>query len=258
MFQIPLDLKRFLSPEVKSPILQLLLRSDAARVLIIRGKTPNGIIQAQVTTGATRAEETFNISLPEIPLSLHITSTTTAIQRGRLYITAYLSIGGVIVGTFFSDYLSDTYSLSWPPGVFKSLQHPPGFKRAVSVTPPAVGTNLTQTVPTNASWLVQSLALTLITDANVATRTVRIRHTNSAGNVLHHFVPSTTQAENLTRAYQFAQYNNVPATFLSTICGELVPFFALAGDIIDTVITNIQAGDEITAPFIKIEEWIYP
>lgn len=180
------------------------------------------------------------------------------VRRGELYLRISLQMGGYTVGVLSAGYLTDSKTMTWPPGVHETSTEGPGLLRTFTGTNPAAGADIAETVPVNTRWKIIAIRLSLVTDANVAARRARL----SVGNGTNDFVyiaSGVTQAASLTKQYVFqpGHPNDGVERAGDTIEIYLPPdlillqAYTLAVDAV-----NKQAGDDWAAPIIFIEEWI--
>jgi len=134
-----------------------------------------------------------------------------------------------------------------------------GRPRLITITNPAAGADFSQTVETNSIWVVQSLQFTLTTDANVATRVIKVTLAQAAVVMLT-LSAQFTQAASLGVTYGFyAGNNDINASPGGQVQRSLPDrYFLQEGDIIASAITNIQATDAFTLIQLRILEWLHP
>jgi len=230
--------------------------SNAARTLLIRGSTPGGPFAEQHTTNADRslAENTFE--LHGLPTYMQISPLTVPVRRGECYIRATLMMDGEPVLRLSAGYLTDSKTISWPPGVFEGFTEGPGLIRTVTGTNPAAGAEFAETVPTNTRWKLRSLLVQLVADVNVATRRVNLYLDDGATDFI--IIPAgVTQIASETWTY--AWWGTVKA---SSEVGGMIEVNLLSGlelaqgSRLRSATSNLQAGDNFTAPILSIEEWI--
>lgn len=129
-----------------------------------------------------------------------------------------------------------------------------GRIRSITGTDPAAGAAMIETVPAGVIWRFISMNVTLVTDSNVANRTVHfffddgtdiyLRVTNDQG-----------QSENLTQIYTVA--NGIHLGFTTPDIQSFpspANLFLPAGHRIREGTNNFQAGDNWGAPQILVEE----
>jgi len=132
-----------------------------------------------------------------------------------------------------------------------------GRLRLITGTDPAVDTEISEAVPTNAKWKLISIQLTLVTDANAATR--RVKYTLDNGTTVYLIQPMEgTQIESLTRNYNIF----IGSIFGSNPTNNDFKVELPREQILDqtwafkTTTTNLQAGDNFAAPQMVVREWL--
>jgi hypothetical protein len=244
--------------EAKSPRLRIVSYSDAVRTIVVRGITKTGLIHDTYATTNTRTIQTRIIPLTEIPLTVHVETTTTATQRGQLYVQIVLEFAGVPAATLAADYITTASPLSWPGGQIRSSTDGPGAILFVAGTNQGAGADISDSVLDNTIWRIDAIVFTLTTDANIALREAIVTFADVSGNQITFARPTTTQAASLTRRYNFTVRNNVPAAFSTNIAGEIPDLRLANNDNISTVVQNLQAGDNITLIRFRVEQWLTP
>jgi len=244
-------------PEAETPQLRIESWSNAARLLHIRGFARDGIISFEHTTNSDRSRKAETFDLSDWPIVLEVYPDTAPVRRGECYVRLSLLAAGALVHVLSAGYITDSKTVAWPPGVFESFTEGPGLIRIITGTDPAAGTEISQSVPTNARWRLIALRIVLATDATVATRRIQLLFDDGATTVLR-LVSPLTQAENTTRYYMW--YIGAPR---DTSFYNNRGLFPLPDELylpqlyrFRTVTVNQQAGDNYQAPVFMVEEWI--
>jgi hypothetical protein len=111
---------------------------------------------------------------------------------------------------------------------------------------PSAGANFTYTLAAGQKGLLVVITITITSSASVANRglSLRIRH---GAKVLWQNLTMANQTASRTNYYTFAP--GVPVSDAADQVNRTFPFSAAielpAGSVIDTVITNIQAADQV-------------
>lgn len=160
------------------------------------------------------------------------------------------------LGLLVSGYVTDTQPLGWPGTPIRRSAQPPGAVRAVTGTDPAAGVEISETVPTNARWRLLSLLAALVTDATVANREAALVVDDGTNNQVR--APAgVNHAASLTRTYNFHPWaNRFTIAQDATITPPIPDLWLPGGFRIQTITTNLQAGDNWGAPQLLIEELI--
>jgi len=246
---------RFL--EAKEPRIQIESWSNAARTVHIRGFTRHGTFSFDHVTNADRSRKAEDWRIPEFPISLQASPKDVPVRRGELYVRLTLLLMGFPVGRLSTGYLTDSKTITWPPGVFEGFTEGPGLMRSLRGTDPAAGTEISETVPTNAGWRLRGLNAELVTDTTVIDREVILVINDGSKDVVG-WDSGQAQAANESRYYKYAPTGDrwvgaVTGNVIVPIPDDLILF---QGWVIKTVTKNLQSGDNWGAPDIWVEEWI--
>lgn len=235
--------------------------SNAARVLLLRGLTSRQKFSFEHTTNANRSlkQEDFTLNRHDlvIPQILSVTPVVVPIRRGECYIKVTLIHEAEILAVLSSAYVTDSKSITWPPGIFEGSTEGPGLVRLVTGTDPAAGAAVSEAVPANARWRLLSILITLATDATVLDRRFYLAIDDGATEFFRSY-SAAVQAASLARSYNLFPQATREAAFIYNsiqmpISSDLFMFqgWRLLGNAV-----NIQAGDDFAAPILVVEEWI--
>jgi hypothetical protein len=240
--------------------------SVAAPGVVVRGRllTPAGKIQLvsfNVPTVPNRLPLGTTFPIGEgFLLSLHVAPTAPGITRGQLYVRAALvrgqAVGAIGMAVLLQNYATTDYAVTWPPGEQKNFLEGPGLTRSILGTNPAAGVEISETVPTNAFWRLQSVNFGLTTNANVADRQVQLLIDDGA--FIWFVVPAlSVQAASLAVGYSWAPGAASIVTSGGRSVGPIpAPTFMRPGWRFRTFTTNLQAGDDYGSPVYAVEEWL--
>lgn len=212
-----------------------------------------------VTLGSTRAQANTNYALGMgYLLSVFISQNGGSAKRGQTYVQGLLfnnkeSFSSAVL---FGDYVGASIPTGWPGGRSVASVEGPGVIRSIAGTNPDAGSEIAESVPSNARWRLLGIQASLVSSADVATRQVHFIIDDGTTEKLR-FSAQTTQIASLTRAYKAAHYGDQPAAIGTSIFVN-VPFEVLmmtAWRII-TSTDNFQAADDWAAPQLMVEEWI--
>jgi hypothetical protein len=193
-------------------------------------------------------------------LSADLVAVSGSPRRGQCWARVQFTFGrnGVAdaFGTVLQGYITDTAGLSLNGSLIGSSADGPGVIRSITGTDPAAGVEISETVPTNARWRVFGVAATLVTDATVANREAAL--VLDDGTTVNSRSPSRfNHAASLTRLYSFAPQHRIVAVATDTTQTPPMPDAILMGGArVRTITTNLQAGDNWSAPQLLVEEWI--
>lgn len=174
---------------------------------------------------------------------------------GVLEIVRGLSGGVQPLATLVQGYITTNARRAWPGSPIESSVNDRGWLRAFQGTDPAANVEISETVPANTRWALWSFFAALVTDANVANRTVTLIIDDGA-NVVWQQDASAAQAAGLTRQYEAFNFGAAADLVGSTFrLPAPFPIVLPAGFRIRTSTANRQAGDNWGAPLLVIEEW---
>jgi len=250
-----LEKLRFLEAELPEILIESW--SNAAREIKIRGYTQHGLFSFDHTTKSDRSLKSDSFKIPDFPISLQAHIPTGPVRTGECYLRLTLRLGGFPVQRLCAGYLTDTKTLTWPPGIFEHPGEVPGKLRIVVGTDPTAGSEISESVPTNARWRIYYVRFRLVTDSTVATRRVFLQF-DDGSNIALRVPAAASQAESLTRDYNFlSNYPNTPTLVDDEIFSSFgSPIILFQGYRIRTITSNLQTGDNFTAPTLYVEEWI--
>lgn len=120
----------------------------------------------------------------------------------------------------------------------------------ITGTDPAANTEISETVPAGETWLLHSILLTLVTDANAANRTVRLSFTD--GTEFEFYVDATAQTATQTVTRQYKPINNETVAGLTRVFDLNSNLILAPGTVISTTVTNLQATDNWGAPVFYV------
>ena len=106
-------------PEAETPGIRIESWSNSARLLHVRGFTRDGILSFEHTTNSDRSRKAEEFTLPDWPQFITVYPDTVPVRRGECYVRLTLLAAGAPVGILSAGYLTDSKTISWPPGVFE-------------------------------------------------------------------------------------------------------------------------------------------
>lgn len=231
--------------------------------IAVRMLLPDGIIHTNrfsFPLNSDRSVTTDSFALPEgFILSVLAGSNGAVLVPGQCWILCRLARGAPNVGTahqtLIADYVHDMLDLSYPAGILRHPTSGAGVIRSITGTNPAVNTEISQTVPTNARWQLLAIEFNLVTDINAADRFVRLTFDDGA-TIFYTIEALAAHTASLTRGYSYA-INGQQQTVVSSLFNFPLPhLFLNAGFKITTATGGRQAGDDFAAPQLLVQEWI--
>ena len=240
--------------------------SAASVVLSLEGRFENAdgsispFVRVQTpTTDRTSVSTTFPMGEGRL-LDVQLRASAGAPRRGQCFaivevvrglISSQVSLGALVQG-----YLTDTQRRGWPASPFELSTEGPGVIRSIAGTNPAAGAEILETVPTNARWRLLALMATLVTDATAANRDAALTIDDVTTVFLrapagqNHIASLTTRYVWTPHAQRFTIAQD------RTITIPIPDLWLPGGFRLNTLVTNIQAGDDWGAPQLLVEELI--
>lgn len=141
--------------------------------------------------------------------------------------------------------------------VSPTIQHLHGRIFTYTGADPDAGAEVSITVPPRHRWRIHSIRFSLVTNATVEDRTITALFDDGIDTFLAIASP-TVQPASTTKHYYFS-CTGAPEINILLLSLNPFPCISLpAGYRIRSGTTNLQAGDNYTAPILLIEEWIDP
>lgn len=193
-------------------------------------------------------------------LNLQVRTSAGTPRRGQCYVLVEVVRGLLTnqepLGALLQDYVNTTSRLAWPGSPLVASAVPPGALRSITGTNPAANAEISETVPTNARWRLLALFATLVTDVNVANRDAALTIDDGAA-VVARYSAGQNHAASLTTRYVWAAAG---ARFTiatdRTIVVPITDVWMPDAYRLKTVTTNLQVGDDWSAPQLWVEELI--
>ena len=124
---------------------------------------------------------------------------------------------------------------------------------------PAAGVDATITCPPATRWLILAASITIVTDATVADRYLRLLAFNGGLTVVYAIATLAIPANTTRSNVWFPTAQQFTAAIGGITNAPLPPRLLLAaGDALTVSPTAMQIGDNLTALTISVEEWIEP
>lgn len=235
--------------------------SNSARVLLLRGVSGDLPFSFEHTTNADRSRAASDFTIDPYkfirPELLSVAPVTVPVRRGECYVRVTLLHEDKIIAVLSAAYLTDSKTITWPPGVFESSTEGPGLLRTFVGTDPAAGAQINEEVPTNAVWKLKSVRASLITDATVVNRHAQIQVHDGTRQVwaltssYDHIASSTVAYLGLPIGIEIMTPRWAQVTF-----GFPLDMYMFQGWSLRSSIEAGVAGDDWGAPVIQVEEWI--
>jgi hypothetical protein len=195
------------------------------------------LLGIQFTTGLGSSPNAWAF----VTVSVTRFSTSVALQFGHTAI--------------WEGYIFSVVSRGWPGQPAQNLTDGAGFLHSITGTTPAAGADISETVPANRRWNLLAFRSTLTASAAVANRNVTLV-TDDGSNILFRGTSYVNQTAGQVQAYSALSSTPQP----TAVSGDFLivaplPLPQKAAFRIRTSTTNLQAGDQWTAPQYLVQEW---
>ncbi|MCR4323009.1 MAG: hypothetical protein NUV61_02890 [Candidatus Azambacteria bacterium] len=237
--------------------IQLRIYSVEANQIEIKGMTKEGLFTFRLTTNGTGIIEQHDFSIPDIPIMLMLVDSSGNFSQGQCYASIVLLANGSQLFQLATGLVYREKSLSYPAvNQENTIPNRGDFTRRYSANP-AAGAEVVFTVPSGRVWNPKMLYLKLVTSATVANRRVHVVISSQGQNEFHTFC-DIDQTASTTREYSVANMVGVPdredgGWILIPLPANL---WLTADESIETLTTNIQAGDNFDVATLHCEEFI--
>ncbi len=227
-----------------------------ANELEIRGMTKEGMFIHRYITNNTGILSSGDFAIPDVPIFVSVIDRNGAFQQGQCTVTLQLMANGIPFYELCSGQVYRQKSISYPATNQNDLMPNRGFFPRERGANPAAGAECIFTVGTGRVKIVQCLYLTLTTSAAVANRRVHVIF-RSEGDIIFQTFSDIDQTASTTKKYVVSAMHGLPDreddnVILITIPENIV----LTGDeTIETLTTNLQAGDNWGVPIMLSEEF---
>jgi len=241
--------------------------SLAGVTLAIQGRrlTSQGSIEAFAWTFTPTSDrlvtsQLFSLGVGAI-LNLTIFAAVGAPQIGQCFVQAKLVRGFsgalVVLGTILQGYVTSSQELAWPGSPIQSSIETGGYARVVTGTTPALGAQLSETVPTGARWELRSLLAQLTTSAVAGVRQPALVLNDGARTYGLALNPGTLgPSAQLTFVWQVG-LPAVPVTAGYSPIGNLpYPLTLSGGHRVFSVLNGGDPGDQWDTVHYAVREWL--
>ncbi len=193
-----------------------------------------------------------NMSVFVIGASPLIGQTFTCIKLIR-----GMGAAAIVVGLLLQGYVTAEQGLGWPGSPIVDSISGGGYIRAFQGTDPPAGSVIVETVPTGARWRILMVRADFTTDATAGNRRVYLLLDNLLAGVAAS-AQYIQQGPSLTKQYYWnsgmPQESTVTdSAYVAGLPGSTV---LLAGWKLDINADGRTAGDNFSAPYMVIEEWL--
>lgn len=235
--------------------------------LAIQGRrmTAKGTVEAFAWTFTPSADRLVTSTLFPLGvgavLNLTIFAATGTPQIGQTFVQAKLVRGFsgaiVVLGTILQGYVTSNQELAWPGSPIQSSIETGGYPRVVLGTNPALGAQLTETVPTGARWELQGFIAALTTSAVAGTRQPALVFDDGTFTYGIAVNPGTLAPSSTISFVWQPGVPSAPSGGGFAPLGNLaVPVVMLAGHRMRSSSNNFDAGDQWDQVHYLVREWL--
>lgn len=212
----------------------------------ITGITKNNVFKFQAQPNGNGVAELFSFPLLDIPVNVTASFDPQDGNPTTAYITMTLSVNGVPTIPLGNGFMTQIIPVTWPiPSSFNTPQIS-GFYDNIGLPNPDAGANFVTTVPTGEAWEITAIQFQLATSAAAANRTPVLLINGGAP------APLARTSGTAIVASKTVNINCVPGGTNQVITADALHeiglplnIVAFPGWTIETVITNLQAGDQV-------------
>lgn len=230
--------------------------SSVAANIRIRGFTSEGPFTFRHVTVSDSILEEETFALPDIPISIAAFDTAGSLIQGECFMALKLQINGDDYMQLCAGYVYDPKGLTWPAPYMTDLIPGRGRIGNRTAADPAAGDEISIAVTDGQIWHVLGLSFTLVAAAAAASRRVHVVFSDGQGTTIDTFA-TTDQIISETKKYSVAHFGATPDETDDNDILINMPsdIWLRTGGSIDTVTTNLNAGDNFSAPDLIIEEF---
>ncbi len=227
--------------------------------LEIKGFTRDGGFTHRFTPVGDSSIENFNFPLADIPIFISASLSPDVSAGSLAHTTIYLRVNDNRVALLCQGLIGGVFGISFPNQLPQTAMQALGATVSLTGANPAAGAEMIETVPDNQVWELLGAMITLVTDGTVANRTVQLVLTHNNGMKLKR-AAGTNQTATQTQIYSFIP-GGTSGVFATNASQEVaIPIGTIldAGSTIETLTTNLQAGDNFGTPKMWIRRNYLP
>jgi hypothetical protein len=269
-------LVRFLREGVQPPSVVYMGIDDQIQIFVSEALTPktlnvqgrwlraaDGLIvpfQQAVAPTVAGGTALFTFRLGEgFLLSLTITNPSANISESSDFALAALSRTGGLFGqagqTLCAGHVGANKGTSFPLGGIVRPLDGPGYIRSITGTTPALGADISETVPSGARWELLAFQGALTASAVVANRQPWFVIDDGV-NLLKRSLSTQATVASTTSTYYADNPGIAPqASTQSALWSTILPIMLAPGFRIRTITSAIDVGDQWTSPKYLVRQW---
>lgn len=219
-----------------------------------RTHTPN--------TNRTKKTDEYDLGLGAL-LNLAVFADQGAPLWGQTYVIAQLIRGvgatGVVLATIVQGCITTEQTLAWPGSPLQNAMESGGYVRTITGTTPALGADISETVPTGAEWQLLLLQAQLTTSATAGNRIPVLQFSPHGLQLAVTAAPTTIgPSAQGTFNWEVSMPLASPVTAGVNIAGIPTELRLGAAGSFFIQTTALAAGDQWGAPRFLLREWLQP
>jgi len=230
----------------ESAVLGLLVQSRGVSDsdITITGATREGPFSLRHSIGSTGAFTSESFRLPDVPIWLSVIDIDESSGPGLSFVSVSLTVNGNVIHNLMSGYVYQDHALTWPATATEHSQHNRGLISSADSADPAVGVELSITVPTRQSWRIVSARFVFVTSAAVTNRNPHIVIQQAGSKAIEAF---SDKPQTAGQTIQYTVESPGYGANLQEGNDIIIPIpkdiVIIAGDTVTTETTNIQGND---------------
>lgn len=205
----------------------------------------------------TQREDIFDMAEGYL-LSALAVPTAADVQPGQLYVALYLTRGAAPAALWHqllsAGFASSGFAVSYPYNDSLVGRGAREWDRVITGTDPAAGVEISETVPTGATWDMVTVTFSLTTDATVASRVISLLMDDGASQVSWNRAIAAQPASTTRSYWAGAQLQDDSANSGRIGMGSLNDRVLSQGWRLLTSGFNLQPGDNYSAPVLWVRE----
>lgn len=240
--------------------IQIRCWSILATTLRLSGFTKEGPFSFNFPVIVSGGSQVFNFALPDVPIGISLLAATNSGIKGEIFAVATMTMDGIAIQQLASGYVWSSGVFTWPAPAGENAGYDKFETLLIESADPAAGAEATITIDNQQTWKLHSAVITLVTDATVATRQVKLLITPFLATQGYTMFSTATQTAAQTRRYNFigAQQAVTSNDGLRFIIPIPSPILMSQSAVISTLTEGLQAGDNFGKLSLQIERFWLP
>ena len=238
--------------------LELVAYAAVTNAIFIVGLTREGVIKHTFLHSGDGTDEGAIFQIPDIPIVLTVFTESASVERGEYWASIFLLVNGEKVMKLCSGYISKQSAINFPATQSESERDGGGVLQTISVDSPAAGSDWSEAMAGNQMQRLRSVHARLVTDANVADRSVHLEVEEHSSFRDLNFFSGVKQPASTTREYTFAPVFGLLAYEDDNDIIIPIPANMAINSARDvgTATVNLQVGDQWSEIRVNVETFI--